>query len=136
MTLTEHSTNRLLATFAQWHVEHEYHQHVTSYLVHGFDPGSFYTAVFANDFAGAMRSSHPGNQVDGLKNLAGWMQERMPRESWGSREAVKRWLALDEAERRAVLEYHQLVYDTKTEMWLVLKDEPTTDPYEDEIYWP
>ena len=134
MTLTEHSNNRLLATFAQWHVDPEYHQHVISYLIHGWDPGSFYTAVFANDFTGAMRSSHPNNQIDGLKNLARWMQEYMPLKSWGSREAVSRWLSLNESERRAVLEYYQLVYDTKTEMWLVLKDAPTTNPYEEEYF--
>jgi hypothetical protein len=134
MILTEHSTNRLLATFAQWQVEPEYHQHVTNYLVHGFGPGSFYTAVFANDFTGAMRSSHVANQLGGLKNLAGWMREHMPRESWGSLEAVNRWLVLDEAKRRAVLEYYQLIYDTKTEMWLILKNESTTNPYEDEVY--
>jgi hypothetical protein len=33
-------------------------------------------------------------------------------------------------DRRVVLEQADLIYDTKTEMWLVLKNEHTSNPYE------
>ena len=136
MILSEHSRNRLMHTFSLWDVPQEYRGHVYGYLVQGWPPGSFYTAMFANDFAGAIAHSHPSNRVDELKNLSGWIQSHMPEQARGSYDAVEKWPGMSDDDRRTALEQAKLIYDTKTEMWLVLKDEPTTDPYEDEIYWP
>lgn len=130
MQLSEHSRNRLLHTFSLWDVEQEYSQPVYDYLVQGWPPGSFYTAVFANDFVSAMVSSHPGNRIDPLKNLAGWMLNHMPVQARGSYDRVRTWLRMSPEDRRVVLEQADLIYDTKTEMWLVLKNEHTTNPYE------
>jgi hypothetical protein len=130
MKLSDHSQNRLLHTFSLWDVEQEYSQHVSDYLVNGWHPGSFYTAVFANDFVSAMVSSHPGNRIDPLKNLAGWMLNHMPVQARGSYDAVGTWLRMSPEDRRTALEQADLIYDTKTEMWLVLKNEHTSDPYD------
>jgi hypothetical protein len=133
MKLSDHSRNRLLHSFDLWDVPQEYHQHVSDYLVNGWDPGSFYTAVLANDFMGAVIRSHPGNQIDTLKRLAGWIHTTMPTAAWGSYDRVRTWLRMSPEDRRMVLEQCDLIYDTKTEMWLVLKNEHTTNPYEWEV---
>jgi len=75
-------------------------------------------------------SSHPGNRIDPLQNLAGWMLNHMPVQARGSYDAVRTWLRMSPEDRRMVLEQADLIYDTKTEMWLVLKNEHTTNPYE------
>ena len=128
MQLSDHSRNRLLHTLSLWDVDPEHRQIVYVYLVNGLPPGSFYTAVFANDFASAMRYSHPSNRLDALKSLAGWINENMPKEAWGSYDAVEKWLGMSDDDRRTALERAKLIYDTKTEVWLILKNEPTTYP--------
>jgi hypothetical protein len=130
MKLSDHSRNRLLHTFSLWDVEQEYSQHVSDYLVNGWPPGSFYTAVFANDFVSAMVSSHPGNRIDPLKNLAGWMLNHMPVQARGSYDTVEKWLGMSDDDRRTALEQARLIYDTKTEVWLILKNEHTSNPYD------
>jgi hypothetical protein len=130
MKLSDHSRNRLLHSFSLWDMPQEYSQHVYDYLVNGFHPGGFYTAVLANDFMSAVIRSHPGNQIDALKGLAGWIYNTMPTAAWGSYDRVQTWLNMSPEDRRVVLEQCDLIYDTKTEMWLVLKNEHTTNPYE------
>ena len=130
MQLSEHSQNRLLHSFSLWDVQPAYIQPVRDYLVNGFDPGGFYTAVLANDFMSAMIRSHPGNQTESLKVLSGWIYNTMPTAAWGSYDRVRTWLKMSPEDRRMVLERADLIYDTKTEMWLVLKNEHTTNPYE------
>jgi len=129
MILSEHSRNRLLHTFSLWDVKQEYRGHVYGYLVQGWPPGSFYTAVFANDFAGAMAHSHPSNRVDELKSLSGWLNEYMPEQACGSYDAVEKWLGMSDDDRRTALEQAELIYDVKTEVWLILKNENTSNPY-------
>ena len=129
MQLSEHSRNRLLHTFSLWDVQQEYRGHVYGYLVQAWPPGSFYTAVFANDFAGAMAHSHPSNRIDTLKCLSGWIQSHMPEQARGSYDAVEKWLGMSDDHCRTALEQAKLIYDTKTEVWLILKNEHTSDPY-------
>jgi hypothetical protein len=130
MKLSDHSRNRLLHSFDQWHVPQEYSQHVYDYLVNGFDPGGFYTAVLANDFMSAVIRSHPNNQIDALKGLAGWIVTEMPTAAWGSFDQVRTWLKMSPEDRRVVLEQANLIYTTRDEMWLILKNEETVNPYE------
>jgi len=130
MKLSEHSRNRLLHSFDRWEVKQEYSQPVYDYLVNGFEPGSFYTAVLANDFMSAVIRSHPGNQIGTLKGLAGWISNTMPNTAWGSYDRVQTWLKTSDQDRRAVLEQCNLIYTTKDETWLILKNEETDNPYE------
>jgi hypothetical protein len=123
-----------MATFQKWDVPGDFADPIYNYLVYGYEPGSCFTAVLANDFMRAMQSSHPVNTVEAFKALVGWMNDCMPIESYGSYLAVKHWLKLQEDDRRQVLENHRLVYTTKEEMWLILKNEKTSNPYEfDEV---
>ena len=129
MKLTNHSRNNLLETFSRWDVPKEFSDPMYNYLVHGYNPGGCFTSILANDFAGAIACSHPANTINAFKSLSGWMRDRMPKEAYGSYKAVDDWCYLKEDARRAVLENHRLVYSTKEEVWIVLKDTPTTEPH-------
>jgi len=122
MNLTEHSDLKIQATFDQWEVDGEYAQIMYNYLVYGFNPGSFFTSVLANDFVGAVNRSHPGKSISALKRLVGWMRDYMPATAWGSYGAVKAWVDLDASQRRQILEEHSLIYTEQEETWRVLND--------------
>lgn len=128
MNVTKHSQNRFLDTMAHWRVPRDYADPIYNYLVHGFEPGSFFTAVFANDFMVAMGRSHPGNTVESLKTVSGWILNHCPHAAWGSYEQVRSWLKLDTAARRAILQEHGLVYTEQEEIMLALKNERTVEP--------
>jgi hypothetical protein len=128
MKLSEHSKNRLLKTFADWSVPKDYADPMYNYLVHGFEPGSFFTAVLANDFCGAIQRSHPANTIEALKHLVGWMRDAVPVKAIGSYQAVKDWTSLEQEQRRALLEWRGLIYSVEDEMMLVLQGERTQEP--------
>jgi len=122
MNLTEHSDLKIQATFDQWEVDGEYAQIMYNYLVYGFNPGSFFTSVLANDFVGAMSHSHPGKSISALKRLVGWMRDYMPATAWGSYAAVNAWVDSDASQRRRILEEHKLIFTEKEETWRVLNN--------------
>jgi len=129
MKLTEYSRNRLLNTFALHEVPKEYADPLYNYLVHGFQPGSFWTAVLTNDFMAAIRSSHPANTVGALKRAVTWLNDTLEHGvAWGTQEAVQHWLQMTPEDRRSVLETNHLVYTEQEEVILILKDEPTREP--------
>ena len=128
MKLTVYSQNRIRKTFADWDVPKDFADPMYNYLVYGYQPGSCFTAVLANDFYSAIRGSHPANTVDAFKALARWIRDALPVESYGSYLAVEHWLKLEEEDRRRVLEIHRLVYTEKEEILMILKSEPTHEP--------
>ena len=125
MNLTVYSRNCILDTFARWSVPKEFADPMYNYLVYGYQPGSFFTYVLANNFAKAILSSHPGNTIEALKHLVGWMCSTLPDETWGSHAKVDNWCDMPWAMRRPILETHGLVYTEKEEVMLILKDEST-----------
>ena len=129
MELTNYSRNRLLNTFALHGVSKEYVDPLYNYLVHGFQPGSFWTAVLANDFSRAILASHPSNTVEALKAAVGWLNDTLEHGvAWGDYHAVEHWLQMTPEERRLVLESNHLVYTGQEEVILILKDTPTQEP--------
>jgi len=128
MNLTPYSRNRILKTFQDWHVEKEFADPMYNYLVHGFNPGSCFTAVLANDFLRAILASHPANTIEAFKHLAGWIRDNVPAEARGSYAAVDHWTSLTDTVRREVLESTGLVLTADQEMWATLKNIPTTEP--------
>jgi len=121
MNITVFSRDRLYKTFTQWDVPTDFTDPMANYLVYGYEPGSCFTAVLANDFVGAIRSSHPSNTVEAFKALAGWLYSHVPPQAYGSYEQVRAWLDLDADERRAILEHNRLIYTAKEETWLASK---------------
>ncbi len=128
MEVTKHSRNRFLDTLAHWRVPKDYADPIYNYLVHGFSPGSFFTSVFANDFATAMLRSHPANTVEALKTVAGWIHNNCPHEAWGSYNKVGAWLIMSPAQRRQLLEGWNLVYTEQEEIMLTLRNSYTAEP--------
>ena len=129
MKLTLYSHHRLLSTFALHGVPKEFADPLMNYLVHGFHPGSFWTAVLSNDFMAAIGSSHPGNTVGALKKAVAWLNDTIEHGvAWGTPDAVKHWLKMTSDERREVLETNRLVYTGPEEIILLLKETPTREP--------
>jgi hypothetical protein len=128
MKLTVYSRNRILKTFEHWHVPRDYADPMYNYLVHGFNPGSCFTAVLANDFYGAISKSHPSNTVESLKALTGWIYDTVPRDARGNYKAVDEWCYLKDAERRLILERKELIHTEQEEIMLTLKEVPTQEP--------
>lgn len=131
MNITVYSNTRLRESCAKWGVARDFADPMLNYLVYGYEPGSCFTAVLANDFHRAIASSHPSNTVEAFKALTGWINNCFPKESYGSYVDVERWCKWTPEERRKALEYRCLIYTEQEEIMLTLKDEIT---YEPELY--
>lgn len=130
MEISKYSRNRILRGAADWDVPRDYLDPIYNYLIYGFEPGSFFTAVLSNDFFRAMQSSHPGNTIPALKNLTGWIRSLMGYGIfWGNEHAVKQWLDFTPEQRREQLEALNIVYPEKDEIVMILKDQPTHEPH-------
>jgi hypothetical protein len=121
MKLSQYSRNIIMKTFKLWDVPKDYATPMYNYLVHGYNPGSCFTSILANDFAGAIARSHPANTIESFKSLSGWMQDHMPKEAYGSYKAIDDWCYLTSDSRRAVLEKQELIYSEKDETFLLIK---------------
>ena len=128
MQLSYYSRNKLLETFKKWNVPKDFAEPMYNYLVYGWSPGSCFSSVLANDFAGAISRSHPSNTIEAFKSLVGWLDDTVPEEARGSYKKVKCWGGINPEQRRIILEHNGLVYTEKEEMWLALKDAPTAEP--------
>jgi hypothetical protein len=96
---------------------------MANYVVYGYEPGSCFTAVLANDFGAAILSSHPSNSIEAFKTLVGWMRSHLPPTAYGSYERVRAWIDLDPEQRRNILELNRLIYTPQEETWMALKGE-------------
>lgn len=121
MNITVYSRDRLYQTFNHWEVPDDFADPVANYLVYGYEPGSCFTAVLANDFIGAIRSSHPSNTVEAFKALVGWMHDHLPPQAYGSYDRVAAWCELGPSERRRFLESNRLIYTEQEEIMMGLR---------------
>lgn len=128
MTITKFSRNRVMLSASRWTVPQEYFDPLFNYLVHGYSPGSFWVAVLANDFAQAVQSSHPSNDMAALKHAVGWMRDAFPLEAYGSYLTVDAWTDLSVLERRMILEAHDLVYSEQEEIMMALQGKTAQKP--------
>ena len=129
MNLSYHSKNRLMQTFADWDVPKDFADPMYNYLVYGWAPGSCFSSVLANDFAGAISRSHPGNTIEAFRALVGWIDSTVPEEAHGSYEKVKCWSGINPEQRRIILEHKGLIFTSKEEVIKILKDEPSHEPH-------
>ena len=128
MNITVYSRNRLYETFSKWDVPRDFADPMTNYLVYGYEPGSCFTSVLANDFFAAIQHSHPANTVEAFKCLVGWINDCMPREARGSYNVVSNWCYLPPQARRLILEKNNLIYTEQEEIMLTLRSECTNEP--------
>ena len=82
-------------------VPNDWQRELENYLVHGFPPGSFHTALFEGDLFTAARTSHPLNDWEAIRAVIYWLQDYAPASSYGSKRKVKAWLKLSDDERRS-----------------------------------
>ena len=129
MNLTNLSKYKLYNSFKSYKVDKDYADPIYNYLVHGYNPGSFFTALLANDFMGAVSRSHPSNTIPALKNLVTWIVNELPiGVTHGSYEIVDAWTKLSTEERRVVLEQRRLIYTEKDEVIKILKGVKAVEP--------
>jgi hypothetical protein len=128
MNLTKFSKDRMKLSASRWSVPREYFDPLYNYLVHGFEPGSFWTAVLSNDFMRAMQSSHPSNDVTTLKHTVGWIQDSFPQESYGNIHMVEDWVNRSAHDRRRILESARMIYTEQEEIIKGLRGDRSTEP--------
>lgn len=128
MNLTKFSRDRMLLSASRWTVPRDYFDPLYNYLVHGFEPGSFWTSVLCNDFMRAVQSSHPGNTIEALKHTVGWIRDSFPRESYGDYHRVEQWIQLAPGYRRMSLEAAHLIYTEQEEIIKALKGDHSPEP--------
>jgi hypothetical protein len=130
--LTNLSKYKLYNSFKSYNVDKDYADPIYNYLVHGYNPGSFFTSLLANDFMGAVSRSHPGNTIPALKYLVTWIVNELPiGVTHGSYEIVDAWTKLSTEERRVVLEQRRLIYTEKDEVIKILKGVKAVEP----VFW-
>jgi hypothetical protein len=128
MTLTKLSLNRLKETAVYWRVPNDFYDPLQNYLVHGWEPGSCFSAVLANDFFTAIQRSHPSNTVEAFKATTGWINDCFPKGSWGSYQALDHWIKLTDPQRRHHLEESRLIYTEQEEIMRSLRGESSREP--------
>ena len=129
MDFSRYSKAHIMRGAVDWNVTKEYFDPIYNYLVHGFEPGSFYSALLANDMFRAMACSHPANNIQQLKNLTGWIRSTMGHGIfWGSEEVVQNWLKMSSGDRREKLELLRLVIPEKDEIVMILRGDKVVEP--------
>ena len=131
MEITKYSRNRLMGSANHWTVPREYFEPLFNYLVHGFEPGSFWSAVLANDFMRAVQSSHPNNDIPALKDTVGWIKDSWPAATYGDYKTLQTWLAFSGHDRRLYLEQAHLIYTEQEEVMMALQSVRTHEPFMD-----
>ena len=128
MNLTKFSRDRMMLTATRWSVPRDYFEPLYNYLVHGFEPGSFWSAVLANDFMRAVQHSHPSNDISALKNTVGWILNSFPEQSYGDHDRVILWQALEPIQRRQILESTDMIYSEQEEIMMALQGKKSYEP--------
>jgi hypothetical protein len=129
VNITKFSRNRMMESATRWTVPREYFDPLYNHLVHAYPPGSFWSAVLANDFIRAIQCSHPSNTIEALKHTVGWIQDSFPEQSYGSTYRVQTWQDLTGHERRIILESAGLIYSEQEEVMMALKNVRTHEPF-------
>ena len=128
MNITKFSRDRMMLTATRWSVPRDYIEPLYNYLVYGFEPGSFWSAVLANDFMRAVQHSHPGNSIEALKSTVGWICDNFPEEAYGDSDKVILWQDLESVQRRRILESKDMIYTEQEEIMLALTGTKTYEP--------
>ena len=128
MTLTKFSRDRMMVTATRWSVPRDFFEPLYNYLVHGFEPGSFWSAVLANDFMRAVQHSHPSNDISALKNTVGWILNSFPEQSYGDHDRVILWQDLEAIQRRRILESTDMIYTEQEEVMMALQGKKSYEP--------
>ena len=84
---------------------------IFNYLVYGWEPGGFLTAVMANDLYRAATVADVEN-IKRLAHVARFVVYALPHGCYGNYDQVKTWLRLTDQAREEILVAAQLLPDT------------------------
>lgn len=87
---------------------------IERYLLNGYEPGGFATAILARDFERALYCADTHNRKV-FYWIARWVAERMPQGSWGSYAEVEAWCRDTDGRRTAFKDQYE-----KEKVWLTL----------------
>lgn len=85
---------------------------IDTYWRRRLEPGSFVRAVLENDLMGACNSADP-ESASCLFWIVGYLYNNAPAGCHGSPEAVSKWLRMDDAEHRAIVESWDVLHPRK-----------------------
>lgn len=89
---------------------------LVNYLMKGWEPGGFVTAMLAMDMERAVYAADVANGPN-MQKIARWIIEYCPPEAWGSYEQVESWVKDINGRRTQFVERVE-----KQEVWNLLKD--------------
>jgi hypothetical protein len=84
------------------HVHEDCRDAIFNYLVHGYEPGGFLTAVITNDLRRAACVADFEN-IERLGHVARFVAHALPEICTGSWNAMSYWMQLSEREREEIL---------------------------------
>lgn len=102
--------------FEHYQIPEHTRESLVNYLMRGWEPGGFVTAMLAMDME---RAVYAADFVNGpnMQQIARWIIEYCPRESWGSYDQVTNWI-----ENKDLCRSQFVVRVEKEELWNLLKD--------------
>lgn len=86
------------------------------YLIRGYPPGGFLTAILTNDLYRAVASADHANKTN-ITAITDWVLNYAPERSWGSPDMVQMWLDDEDNRRTKFSEATQKAYT-----WAALHD--------------
>ena len=108
-------------TFTHYRISEEWQHELYNFIILGYHPGSFHTAIFSNaSIMDVACKSHPSNDWQAITGTAHWLMHVAPANSWGSREKVAAWIDLSQDERRKICEEKRFVLTEQELAWELL----------------
>ena len=102
--------------FDRFQIPEHTRETLVNYLTKGWEPGGFVTAMLAMDMERAVYAADFTNGPN-MQQIARWIIEYCPTESWGNYDMVTQWLKDINGCRTRFVERVE-----KEEVWNILKD--------------
>ncbi len=96
MSLTE--PNEILLSLGMTRIPDNLHDGIMRYIAHGIQPGSFLTAVMANDLTESFARADMHSRAT-LFFIVEWLYQHCPITARGSNEAVRAWIDMHQQRR-------------------------------------
>lgn len=71
-------------------IQTRFKESIDSFVLHGYQPGGFLTAVLSNDLKEAVARGDEG-AIENLPHIVAYLYNDVPSGAWGSPENVRTW---------------------------------------------
>jgi len=115
-------TRGFFESFQLYPVTEEWADELYNYFIMGWPPGSFHTAVLANDLTQAAFKSHPMNEWKQIREFVKWVFANAPADSVGSYENVENWLAMSASKRKKICINRGWMLTDEELTWALVKE--------------